>query len=426
MTPPRQISRRDVLRAGLIGGGAVAFLPGALRGAAGPLTVGEPAGDARILVLLHLVGGNDGLNAIVPYRNDHYYRARPKLAIPAGDVLPLDDSHGLHPSLAGLREPFDRGNVAILHSVGYPNPNRSHFRSMEIWHAGHLRAGDPVGWIGRHFARLPAGTPEGVGVALEEAAPRARAGPTVRGVCFADPETVVFPDEAVLGLAGRSPGDLRLPDPAGRRLNDTRVPTSGRTAALDQLDRIETAARRSIRMVRSVLEATPTRATYPATELGRDLSVVARLVAGGAPTQVYFVSQDGFDTHAAQLGAHGKKLGKAGDAISAFVEDLRTLDCLDRVAVLVYSEFGRRVAENGSGGTDHGAGGPCLLVGGRVRPGFHGEAASLAPADLIGGDLRPGIDFRSVYATLLSDWLRWPSEPVLGEGFPPLDLFTRG
>ncbi len=418
----RRFSRRDVLRAGLLGGSVVALPPGVLRAVSNRVavesgTVNDSAGDSRVLVLLHLVGGNDGLNAIVPYRNDHYFRARPKLAIPPDAVLRLDDAQGLHPSLAGLRVLFDRGNVAILHSVGYPDPDRSHFRSMEIWHTGDLRAGNPTGWIGRHFARLPADTNPGIGIALAGTALPAMAGPSVRGVSFADPEAAAFPRLAALFARENSRAGV-----PSRGLKFPRA--SGRAATIDDLDRIEIAARGSARMVRSILEGTSQGRIYPSTELGRDLSTVARLVAGGAPTQVYFVSQPGFDTHAAQLGAHGKKLEKTGEALLAFVDDLRGRGCLDRVAVLAYSEFGRRVAENGSQGSDHGAGGPCFIIGGRVRPGFHGEAASLDPADLLDGDLRPSTDFRSVYATLLDDWLGWPSEPVLGRSFPTLGLFA--
>jgi uncharacterized protein (DUF1501 family) len=399
----RRTSRRAFLRESLAGLSVAATFPAFLRGSARAALAAPPAArrDSPVLVVLQLAGGNDGLNTLVPWTNDFYHRARPTLAISKAEVLRLDAEYGLHRDLSDLADLFRRGLVAAVHGVGYPNPNRSHFRSTEVWHAGLSDPGPRTGWIGRYFDANCRGEHPVVGVAVESTWPLALAGPTYLGVSF------------------RDPGRYRIPPDMPPHRPDAIATGS---EALDFLTRIESNARTSVDAVREFLASAKNESLYPESELGRDLSVVARLIAAGAPTRVFYASQSGYDTHARQQGAHESLLRDFSHAMRAFLDDLEAQGNLDRVLVLTFSEFGRRVAENGSGGTDHGVAAPVLLFGGGVRPGFHGSAPSLAPEDLTQGDLEPTVDFRSIYATVLDSWLGAPDEIILKGRFPKLDL----
>jgi uncharacterized protein (DUF1501 family) len=384
-------------------------------------------------VVLQLSGGNDGLNTVVPLGNDHYRRARPQLGLDAGNCLKIDDATGLHPALTGIKALFDHGHAAIVQAVGYPNPNRSHFRSMEIWHTA--TDADRVarqGWIGRYFDNACAGEDAGVGVAIGKETPQAFAARTPLGVTFQRPEQYRYfgPDDtSELGMAEselfrrmNERDEDRSGSSIGGLSGSARRPQHG--SPLRFLERTALDAQVTSDRINELAGNRTNRADYPATRLGTDLRTVSRLIAGGLPTRIYYVSLGGFDTHTNQAGTHQRLLGEFGGAVAAFIRDMKEQGNLDRVLVLTFSEFGRRVKENASGGTDHGAGAPLFVFGGRVKPGVHGQAPSLEPDDLFRGDVVHRVDFRSVYATLLNRHLGADSRSILGRDFPGLDLLA--
>lgn len=380
--------------------------------------------DGQILVILQLAGGNDGLNTLVPFEDDAYFKARPTLAIPKSHVLPLSGGFGLHPALAGLKALHDDGNLAVLHGVGYPNPNRSHFRSTEIWQtASDADKIERHGWLGRYFDSCCEGADPAVGISIgSPQSPQAFDAEKRRGISFATPSQFRFdlrkssdPDAAEeffrsinemdQGMQGDSIGMIDGPVNAG---GDT----------LDFLQRTALDAAMSSDKVLETVSKTKAAVSYPAGKLADSLNLVARLIAGGMPTRVYYVSQGGYDTHSNQEGTHAQLMEDLGASLAAFTADLKAQGNFDRVLTMTFSEFGRRVAENASRGTDHGAAAPMFLLGGKVQPGFHGEAPSLETLNK--GDLIHTVDFRNVYATILEKWLQSPVEPVLQRRFPTM------
>ncbi|MEQ1893727.1 MAG: DUF1501 domain-containing protein [Planctomycetota bacterium] len=357
------------------------------------------AADGRVLVVLQLDGGNDGLNTVVPYADELYHRFRPKLALAADKVLKLSDTLGLHPGLAGFARLLERDRLAIVQGVGYPEPNRSHDVSQLIWQTARFEREEHKGhgWLGRAFdgaGALPRGVPAFV-LAGNEQAPHALF--ARRAVCA----TMNTLDEYAAADFGPLDG-----------------PTEG--------DSNEEFVRRTAREAESTvarLQALTRRdggAKYPASELARRLELVAQLLKAGLETPVYYVLQRGYDTHFLQLDAHAELLTRLGNALEAFQSDLEASGLGERVLVLVTSEFGRRVEENASMGTDHGAAAPVFLLGRGVRPGLHGVHPRLE--DLDAGDLKWTVDFRAVYASVLEGWLGIDSEATLGGRFAPLDL----
>lgn len=369
--------------------------------------------DWPTLVVVQMGGGNDGLNTVVPFAHDEYYRARPRLAVPESHLLRLTDEVGLHPSLRPLKEAYDNGRVALVQGVGYPNPNRSHFRSMEIWHtADPAGTGPRTGWLGRVFdSECPDCGPT-AGVTLSRDMPLAMQGTSGRAVALENPAGFGFHP-----LPGAGPAEVE----AYRRLV---APVPGDGPAVDFLTHTAmnalVAAANLGPLARRL--ASHEGSGYPPDPFAQKLRVVAEMIAAGAPTRVYYVSLGGFDTHATQAGRHERLLATLGEGLGAFLADLASKGLQDKVLVMTFSEFGRRVAENASGGTDHGTAAPMFLVGGAIRPGVHGTHPSLT--DLDQGDLKYRVDFRSVYATILERWMGVPSEGILGGRFPPLDLLT--
>lgn len=433
-------SRRSFLRTSALGGSFTATLPSFLASTFDALaeettarsaTQPRTGKDAPVLVVLQLAGGNDGLNTLVPFANDDYYRARPKLGLPAKDVLKLNDQFGLHPALKGLQSLHADGHLAVVQGVGYPNPNRSHFRSTEIWvTASDSQRVERHGWLGRYFDHACAGADPIVGVALGRTMPQAFAARSPTGVSLENPQAFKYVDhdDAEMGeMAGGEKFYRQMNTDIGQTGGSIQSLGSGRLTVDDPrafLERTALDAQMSSDTIRKVAAKVQNHAAYPANALAANLKLVAQLIAGGLPTRVFYVSQGGFDTHTNQLGAHARLLTDLGGALAAFTADLKALGQLDRVAVLTFSEFGRRVAENRSGGTDHGAGAPLFVIGGKIKAGFHGQPPSLAPKDLTNGDIRFGTDFRSVYAGLLEHWLRTPSAPILGRAFDPLRLIA--
>jgi uncharacterized protein (DUF1501 family) len=365
-----------------------------------------PDKDGRILVVIQLDGGNDGINTVVPFADEGYAKCRRALRLRKEQLVKVNDSVGLHPEMKDAGALLESGRLAIVQAVGYPNPSRSHFESMAIWHTARFdreeRGG--LGWIGRGLDGGPA--PRGgvaavfVGGGQMPVALRSRR-------CVASgltrPEDFVLAGEAKAGRAG-----------AGAGGKDDLLAFVRRSA----VDGYATADR----MAR-VVRAADGRGRYPASALGQQLGLMARLIKGGSGTRVYYARQGGYDTHATQLGPHALLLRELSGAVKAFLDDLAAAKLAERVTVLCFSEFGRTVKENSSAGTDHGTAGPVLLAGPAVKPGLVGALPKLLDPDPRHGDLRVVTDFRQVYATVLESWLGLSAKAALGGSFKQLPLF---
>ncbi len=350
------------------------------------------AGDQRALVVVQLTGANDGLNTVVPFRQDEYYRLRPTLGLKPSALHALDDDHGLHPELGELAELFAQGSVHVHHGVGLPRPDRSHFRAMEIWHTAEpeLPLGE-TGWLGRLADQLahadPGSLPAlhvGDGSPPHALRARTRIAPTVRS-----PEGLRLASEAREVAAARSALVERPADPG-----------SGELAFLRRAAR--TTYEAAVRMEAAVSSPGGS-GGYPDELFAQRLRLIARLIGGGFGTRLFHLELGGFDTHARQAPLHAALLGRLSRALSAFQADLQATGVADRVATLVFSEFGRRAAENRSRGTDHGAGAPLLVIGGGVRAGLAGTPPDLGR--LVDGDVPSTTDFRSIYTALERDWM---------------------
>lgn len=397
-------SRRDFLKASLRHSSLVALAPSVPGFLAATARAAAPGRDDRVLVVVQLDGGNDGINTVVPYKDEGYARHRKALRIPAGDLLKVDGAVGLHPRMAEAAKLLERGELAIVQGVGYPNPSRSHFRSMAVWHSARPdpeEHGGP-GWLGRAADALPPRVDRAPAFFLGDGSP-----PAALVGRRTTPVTLERPEDFALS----GPPDPRRALGAGPAAD----PGSGDLAAFvrrSALDAYATADR--------MAELAGADATAGRDLRGR-LALVARLIKSGAGARVYYTQQGGYDTHAGQPDAHAVLLGELSSALGAFQADLKASGLADRVAVLCFSEFGRRVAENDSAGTDHGTAGPVFVVGAGVRGGLIGPAPSLV--DLDDGDLKSSVDFRRVYASVLRDWLSLPPDGPLGGRFDPLPLF---
>ncbi|MGE3182870.1 MAG: DUF1501 domain-containing protein [Phycisphaerae bacterium] len=403
-----------------------AFLGSAVRAMAEDAEDGlkKKSDSDPILVMIQLAGGNDGLNTIIPFGMDPYYQYRRQLAIPRKDVLPLRDDFGLHPAATGLKALFDDGMMSVIHGVGYPNPNRSHFTSMDIWHTADPNMQTHTGWLGRYFDAQCKGSepaPEPIeAIALMEEAPLAMQGDRFAPMAFQNADA----------LAWREPRGDDAAQALFRRLNNIDgVGTPVGSAANQFLQRASLQAQLGAEEIRSA--GWGTRADRGRRRgrrgggggLTQQLNAVHNMIASDLPTRVYYVSFGGFDTHSGQLGAHQRLLGEFSSAVSSFVNDLKGDGLLDRVLIATFSEFGRRVQENASGGTDHGEAAPMFLFGSKLRPGLQGDHPDMR--NLRRGDLRYTTDFRKVYAALLRDWMRVDYKNVLGPAFGPMRLLKR-
>lgn len=436
-------TRRRFLKSGVLGAAATWTLPAflartvdRLHAASADSAIQTPTGkDAPILVVLQMAGGHDGLNSVVSHADDHYHRARPSLRIPTKDLLRLDGHFGLHPALAGLKELFDDGSLSIIHGVGYPNPNRSHFRSTEIWQtASDSNRFEKHGWIGRYFDHACDGCEPTVGINIGRQTPQAFASAKPVGVSLENPQNYRFysrdsdrkDDRGAMGRFFRELNGGMAPEPDGIGMSsgDSIGAVPGRAAVtqspLDYLERTALDAQISSDQILAVTSRVHNQASYPASSLANSLCLVARLIGGGMPTRIYYVSQGGYDTHTNQMPAHERLLRELAGSVKAFVDDLKAQGNFGRVLLMTFSEFGRRVAQNANGGTDHGAAAPIFMVGSAVKSSFVGRHPSLAPRDLHNGDLKFTTDFRSIYAGVLEGWLRTPSVPILGRKFSPV------
>jgi uncharacterized protein (DUF1501 family) len=391
--------------------------------------------DGAILVVLQMAGGNDGLNTVIPYADDAYHVARPRLRLGADQLLKIDNHIALNPKLAGLKSLYDEGHVAIVQGVGYPNPNRSHFRSTEIWQtASDADRTLSDGWLGRYFDNCCTGADPTVGVAIGEETPQAFAAKNPTGVTFSRPEQFRFRSSEPgngrmsteemffreLNEAGAGEDSDAAVSNAGGSIGAIPGKTKNDLSTLDFLQRTALDAQLSSDKILAIARKYKSSVPYPQGQLAASLNIIARMIAGGLPTRVYYASQGGFDTHAGQINTHERLMGEFNDAVAAFVADLKQQGNFERVLLMTFSEFGRRVQENANNGTDHGAAAPMFVLGGAVKPGLFGKHPSLT--DLDHGDLRFNTDFRSVYGTVLDQWLKAPSEIVLGRKFRGLPV----
>jgi uncharacterized protein (DUF1501 family) len=441
MNNPLFTTRRDFLRTTLLGGALSWTVPSfvaqtfsALHAQAdGALTQVTTGKDGPILVLIQLAGGNDGLNAVVPYTNDFYYQARPTIGIPADQVLKLNDTLGLNPALTGFKSLYDAGHLSVVNGVGYPNPNRSHFRATEIWQT----ASDEDkyltdGWLGRYFDNACQGCDPTVAINIGPRLPQAFSSHMPTGISLENPDSYRFmgsgknDDETLAYRSMYNTDDAAPVSNSGGSVSmvSGTVTLQNGQSALDFLERTSMDAQVSSDKIRDIAARTASATGYPKSGLANNLQLVARLIAGGLPTRIFYVSQGGYDTHTSQRGGQDARLRELGDALKAFTDDLTAMGEFDRVMIMTFSEFGRRVHENGSQGTDHGAAAPMFLVGSKMKAGFLGAEPSLAPADLKDGDIQYNTDFRSVYASILESWLHTASTPILGKQFPTMPLVT--
>jgi len=368
---------------------------------------GLPGSSDRVLLVVNFQGGNDGLNTVVPYADDAYYRYRPTLGIPRGDVLRIDDAVGLNPALAPLKTMYDAGKVAIVQGAGYPDPDHSHFRSTEIWQTAAPGRYETTGWLGRYLddANLPKGNLfNGVAVA------------TVLPELFVAKTTDVPAIDALRGYGLRSDRTAGSRDAFHELVKDTTVPF--RSPYLAQVAEIEDHAQRGAEELPKLVAGYKSEVTYPSTPLGRSLALAAQIVGSKLGTRVIYVQHGSFDTHTSQKATQDRLLADFANAMKAFYADLAAHGDDARVLTMTFSEFGRRVAENASRGTDHGEAAPVFLIGGGVKGGVYGAHPDLDKLNM--GNLAFTTDFRSVYATVLERWLGRPAVGIVGGGFGPL------
>ena len=396
------IKRKEFIQIGSLATASL-MLPKFLKAFEGRTLV--PVGN-KVIVILQLSGGNDGLNTVVPVRNDLYYKARPKLGIEKSKALLLNDEVGLHPALTGFREFYDDGSLGIMNSVGYPNPDRSHFRSMDIWHtASQSTEYWTNGWVGRYLDAQCNGCDKPTqAIEIDDVLSLALKGENIKGIAVKDPRRLYgtanekfFRD--VMKNHREEPGEQPV-DYLYKTMSET----------LSSADYIFKQSRLH-----------PTQAEYPKTDLGNSMKTIASLIYSEINTKVYYVSLGSFDTHINQDGQQQRLFKEMNDAVNAFVKDLKQNHRFEDVLLFTFSEFGRRVQQNASGGTDHGTANNMFLISGGLK-----EKGLINPlpdlSDLEEGDLKYKVDFKDVYATILHKWLKADDEKILGKKYSYLNF----
>jgi uncharacterized protein (DUF1501 family) len=377
-----------------------------------PVLPGLPSGvDERVLVIVNLQGGNDGLNTIVPHGMQEYYRYRPTLGIAQSDVLQINDKVGFNPEMRSLKSMYDAGNVAIVQGAGYPQPDHSHFRSTEIWQTAAPERFESTGWIGRFLDES--------GLPSENLFNAVAVAPVLPEVMISRKTDV--PAIAALqgyGLTSDKRADTRTA--FASLIQDDRVPF--RSPYLATVAEIEDHAQRGSEELPKLVAGYTASGTYPATAIGRSLSLAAQIIGSRLGTRVIYVQHGSFDTHAGQKPTQDRLLRELSDGLKAFYDDLAAHGNDKRTLTITFSEFGRRVAENGSRGTDHGEAAPMFLVGGGIKGGLYGEHPSLDVLD--NGDVKYTVDFRSVYATVIEKWFGRPTDGIIAGSFPTLSLLA--
>jgi uncharacterized protein (DUF1501 family) len=373
-----------------------------------------PSEKKRALVVIQLAGANDALNTIVPYTNGLYYDFRPHISIAPEDVLPIDDELGFNPNLASIKRLWDQGKVAIINGIGYPKPDRSHFRSMDIWHTAEPTTVAKEGWLGRVIRELdPNGDNVLTGVNFGRGLPRSLA---VRGV----------PVASVGNLA--TYGLFPEVDEIARKQNV--LEAFGKMYGADMKDEVLAFLGQNGRdalhgadILRTAPEQYTSTVTYPSNPIAQNLRNVAQVLFAELGTQVYYTTYGSFDTHGGELIAHTKLWQEVSGAVSAFYQDLEEHGWENDATILIWTEFGRRIRDNGTG-TDHGSGGSAFVIGGAVQGGLYGAYPSLKPEDQLEGDLHFNNDFRSTYTTLLDRWFGLEPAPIVNGHFEPFDFLT--
>lgn len=398
------IKRREFLQVGSLATASL-FVPKFLKAFEGISLV--PPGN-KVVVILQLSGGNDGLNTVIPVRNEIYYRSRPALGIARDKTLRLTDEAGLHPALTAFADAYNDGSLAILNNVGYPNPDRSHFRSMDIWHtASQSNEYQNTGWIGRYLdAQCHGCTQPTQALEIDDVLSLALKGEESKALAFKDPRRLygTSNERFFKQVAQQHKGGDHHEERPVEYLYKTMAETLSSADYILKQSRLH-----------------PTGAEYPRTELGNSLKTIASLIYSEINTKVYYVSLGSFDTHINQEAQQQRLFKEMNDSLTAFIKDLKRNNRFNDVLFFTFSEFGRRVAQNASGGTDHGtANNMFFLSGGLKEKGLLNALPDLS--DLDEGDLKYGVDFKNVYATVLNKWLRADDAKILGKQYSPLNF----
>lgn len=405
----QDFSRRDLLQRGsmiAVGLAAPAWMSSIARADVLRQAKGNKIDPDGILVVCQFSGGNDGLNTVIPFADPRYYELRPNLGIKADSVLRITDQMALHPELTGVEKLYKEGKVAVVQNVGYPRPNRSHFQSMDIWHMASPEKPLPTGWIGRHLDGLKAkGESNPIyALGLSNERPRALLAEEASIPCFASLADIQ-------SMVGDPDAEKRLRDISSGGMNEAeRVVAAANKSAFDAMV-----------LLKDQLSGFTPKQEYGTSKFGNGFKQIAQLIATSPQTRVVYFSVGGFDTHARQADIHAGLMKGFNEGMYAFQKEMEALGKANKLVTLVFSEFGRRSYENASGGTDHGAAAPMMLIGSPVKGGFYGPNPNLQ--DLNDGDLKFAVDFRQVYATALDDWMGGDSGKVLGGKFQTLPLF---
>jgi uncharacterized protein (DUF1501 family) len=410
MTP----TRRDFLKTSLAGGSLVAWgltVPGFLARTAHAAPNADKAGAKdTILVVIQLTGGNDGLNTVVPHKDPEYARLRPTLKLPSAQLKKINDDLGLHPSLDGLAGLLEDQALCIVQGVGYPNPTQSHFRSMDIWQAASQAETLNEGWVGKALRQLPSAGSFHL-AATNESAPLALSGAPARV------PSITTLEDFQLRLAAASNADKKEQREV---IEGATKAGSDKPGLLDFVQRTAANTYASSQRLQELGKNYQPKVPYPNTPLANRLKLAAQLIDADLGARIFYVSLDGFDTHATQLPTHAALLAQLSGAMTAFYKDMAARGHQDRIVAMTFSEFGRRAAQNGSG-TDHGTAAPMFLVGGKVKAGLVGAHPSLTELEF--GNLKFHTDFRRVYASVLEQWLGVGSKDVLGGTYTPVEIF---
>jgi uncharacterized protein (DUF1501 family) len=377
-----------------------------------------PGGEKKdpVLVVVQLSGGNDFMNTLIPYTEGVYYDTRPTVGISQDKVLPIDDKLAFHPSAAPLKELFDSGKVAVVQGIGYENSSRSHFRALDIWHTCEPEKVATEGWVAKVIREVdPAGENPLTAVSIGRGLPRALAAPGVRATSLDNLDTYGLMSGIEIEAERQQRLDVfkRMYTPAiGAGMVAEYLRETGQSV-LSGADRLKEARAQYTSNVE-----------YANNSIAKALRDVARVHTAGLGTRVFYTQHGGYDHHAQELPSHARLLTELSGALTSFLQDLREHNAADNVAIMVFTEFGRRIKDNGSG-TDHGSGGGAFIVGEQVRGGLYSEYPSLKPSEWLNGeDLRHTVDFRSVYSTMLAQWMGLDPQPIVGGQYEQLPVFA--
>ena len=369
----------------------------------------------KVLVVIQLSGGNDYLNCIVPYENGHYKDARPNIKITDDQVIPLDKGYGLNPGMNPIKDLYDQGKVAIIHGIGYPVPNRSHFRSMDIWHTAEPTTVGSKGWLGQAIAQLdPIGSNVVTAVNFANGLPRALAAPNVPVASVADLESYGL----LTGVAGAEQRNMAL-----NAFSRMYTPLIGRGAVMDYLGQTGLDAMRGADILKEGPERYTSNVEYPENPFAKSMKAVAQVHFADLGTRIFYTQYGSFDTHTDEVTLQKHLWEDISSSVAAFFQDLEEHQLGDEVTILMFSEFGRRVRDNGTG-TDHGSGGVAFILGNQIKGGHYNEYPSLDPVKLIEGDLAFNNDFRGLYTDILEDWLEVEARPIVNGVFEKVRPFA--